>query len=241
MTTLARPRVILFDVDGTLVHAGGAGRRALEGIMERELGSAVRRAEKWLAGMKLDGMTDKLIVREAILGAGLQYDEALCDRILAQYVERLAEEIHGPGFRVMPGTAELLASLARSQAFALGLCTGNVRRGAQIKLSRPGFDRYFGFGPDDIQGFAEDGEARERIVEAALRRVSSRLGPSVRPADVLVIGDTPRDISAAHAFGCPVLAVATGRFSVEQLRADGADLAIPTLERHHLPSFLAEG
>jgi len=232
-----RHTVFLFDIDGTLVHAGGAGRRALESAMERHLGATVRPAEAWLAGMKLDGMTDRLIVREAMVAAGHAFEEALCDRILDTYADRLEREIEGPGYEVLPGVEALLAALA-GRAVTVGLCTGNILRGARIKLSRGGLDRHFGFGEGDVNGFAHDGEARERIVEAALRRASARLGRRVDPREALVIGDTPRDVTAARAAGCPVLAVATGRFGVEALRAEGADFAVPTLERAHVGALL---
>ncbi len=222
-------RVLLFDIDGTLVSAGGAGRRALEQAMEHHLGGAVRPQEAWLTGMKLDGMTDRLIVREAMMAVGHPFDEALCDRVLDTYAERLQREIEGPGYAVLPGVAALLAELGRREA-VMGLCTGNILRGARIKLARGGVDRYFGFGPGDVYGFASDGEARELIVSAALRRASARLGRNLSPREALVIGDTPRDIAAARAAGCPVLAVATGRFALEALRAEGADFVLPTLE-----------
>ena len=230
-------RVLLFDVDGTLVNAGGAGRRALELAMEHHLGGAVRPQEAWLTGMKLDGMTDRLIVREAMIAVGHAFDEGLCDRILDTYADRLEREIECPGYAVLPGVAALLAELAAREA-VVGLCTGNVIRGARIKLAHGGLDRYFGFDPHDIYGFAGDGEAREQIVLAALRRASARLGRTVSPREALVIGDTPRDIAAARAAGCPVLAVATGRFGVEELRAEGADHVLRTLEGRGVSDLL---
>ena len=234
-----RHAVLLFDIDGTLVHCGGAGRRSLERAMEQHLGGAVRREEPWLAGMKLDGMTDRLIVREAMLAVGHAFDEALCDRILDSYAERLEVEIHGAGYAVLPGVAALLEALA-ARGSLIGLCTGNIARGARIKLARGGLDRFFGFGEGDVVGFADDGEARERIVAAALRRAQARLGRALDPREALVIGDTPRDISAARSAGCPVLAVATGRFGVDALRAEGADHVVATLERAHVGALLLE-
>lgn len=232
-----RPSVLLFDIDGTLVNAGGAGRRSLEKAMERHLGGAIRREEPWLAGMKLDGMTDRLIVREAVLAVGHPFDEALCDRILDSYADELEQEIQGPGYAVLPGVEALLEELGR-RAVILGLCTGNIVRGARIKLARGGLDRHFGFEDGAVYGFAADGEARERIVEAALRRASAHLGRRLDPREALVIGDTPRDIAGARAAGVPVLAVATGRFTVEALRAERPDFAVPTLETKHVAPIL---
>jgi len=220
----APARVLLFDVDGTLVHAGGAGRRAVE----RALTIHVGELDRSLAGLRLDGMTDRLIVREVLRALGRPFDDALCDRVLGDYVGFLREEIHGPGYRVLPGVAALLAVLRRRGAL-MGLCTGNVEEGARVKLARGGLDGYFGWGEEAICGFAADGEARERIVEAALRRAARRLGRPVRPDEALVIGDTPLDVEAARRTGVPVLAVATGRFSVEELRACGAEQVLPSL------------
>ena len=255
--TGVRFAVLLFDIDGTLVHAGGAGRRALEQAMDEHLGRAARRhgvgpvrphapawggagpapRPGWLDGMKLDGMTDRLIVREAMLASGHPFDDVLCDRILSTYTDRLEREIENPGYAVLPGVRELLEELSARRA-TIGLCTGNVLRGARIKLARGGLDRHFGFGAGDVHGFASDGEAREHIVAAALRRASERVGRELDPGEALVIGDTPRDVAAARAVGCPALAVATGRFGVEALRAEGADHVVPTLEREHVSEIL---
>jgi phosphoglycolate phosphatase-like HAD superfamily hydrolase len=225
---MTRFPVLLFDVDGTLVDAGGAGRRALEAALEQHLGARVRPQEAWLAGMKLDGMTDRLIVREALLAVDHPFDERLCARILDSYAEHLSRQIHGPGYEVLPGVEALLEELSARRA-PVGLCTGNVARGARLKLGRGGLDRYFGFEGDAIYGFAEDGEAREHIVAAAVRRASSTIGRPLAPEQALVIGDTPRDVVAAHAVGCRVLGVATGRHRAETLRAEGADHVVASL------------
>ncbi|HVP68972.1 MAG TPA: HAD family hydrolase [Anaeromyxobacteraceae bacterium] len=218
-------RVLLFDVDGTLVHAGGAGRRALERVMRAELGAI----DGALARLRLDGMTDRLIVREVLEAVGRPFDDALCDRLLADYVGALREEIDGPGFAVLPGVHALLDELSRAGA-SLGLCTGNVPEGARIKLARGRLDGFFAWGPDAIAGFADDGEARELLVRAALDRAARHRGHPVAPSDFLVIGDTPRDVVAARAHGVPVLAVATGRYRADELRTAGAHAVRATLE-----------
>ena len=220
----ARRRVLLFDVDGTLVHAAGAGRRSLERVLAGEFG----RVEHALSGMRLDGMTDRLIVREVLTGLGRPFDDALCDRILDGYVAALREEIAGPGFRVLPGVADALTALAAAGA-TMGLCTGNVAEGARLKLARGSIDGFFEWGPDAIAGFAHDGEERELLVRAALDRGASRLGAPLDPSNALVVGDTPRDVSAARAHGVPVVGVATGRFGREELRRAGADGVLDSL------------
>ncbi len=228
-------RVVLFDIDGTLIHAAGAGRRALQRALTghcRELGRAEGQPhpsrEDPIAHLRLDGMTDRLIVREAMAFLGMPFDDALCDRMLDAYVEHLQEEIQAPAYRVLPGVPELLEVLSRTQA-VVGLCTGNVVNGARVKLARGAIDRYFDWSEDAVNGFAADGEARERIVEAVLRRASGRLGRPVAPEEVLIVGDTPRDVEAARSCGVPVLGVATGRFSSRELRACGADRVVETL------------
>jgi phosphoglycolate phosphatase len=217
---------LLFDIDGTLLRAGGAGRRAFERALGDHAGGPIDGA---IAGLRFDGMTDRGIVRESLALLGLPFAEAACDAILARYVAHLQAEIDGPGFRVLPGVAPLLADLSGRGA-RFGLCTGNVVAGARVKLRRGGLDHRFDWGGGGMHGFAEDGEARPLVVAAAVRRVASALGREVRAAEVLVIGDTPRDVQAAHAVGCPALCVATGNFDEAALRAAGADAVVATLE-----------
>ena len=216
--------VILFDIDGTLVSAGGAGRRALERALEERCGPLAGR----LAALRLDGMTDRLIVREALGLLEHAYSDAACDGVLARYLEHLREEIADPRYAVLPGVTSLLDAL-RARALPFGLCTGNLEVGARVKLARGGLDDYFEWGPRAIGGFAHDGEARERVVAAALARASVRLGRPVHAREALVVGDTPRDVAAARHVGCPVLAVATGRYPADELAACGADHVSPTL------------
>lgn len=221
---MSRFAVVLLDVDGTLVHAGGAGRRSIERALEARCGPH----DGALRALRLDGMTDRLIVREAMALLDHPWSDAACDGVLAEYLEHLRAEIDGPGYAVLPGVVALLEELA-ARAVPHGLCTGNLEEGARLKLARGGLDRFFEWGPTAIGGFAHDGEARDQIVEAALRRTAARLGWAIAPADALVVGDTPRDVEAAHAVGCQALAVATGRFSLDELAAAGADHLAPDL------------
>lgn len=228
-----KPAVILWDVDGTLVSCGGAGRRALERALAERCGPL----DGALTGLRLDGMTDRLIVREALALLAHPFSDDACDGVLARYLEHLAEEIHNPGYQVLPGVEAALRAL-RGRV-PQGLCTGNVAEGARVKLAQGGLDAYFEWGPDAICGFAADGEAREHVVAAALRRASARLGRALDPAEALVVGDTPRDVAAAHLVGCPVLAVATGRYSADELAASGADQVIASLDDAAAISALA--
>jgi phosphoglycolate phosphatase-like HAD superfamily hydrolase len=234
--TAAANRVVLWDIDGTLVAAGGAGRRAFE----RAVADFVGPFDGALRDMRLDGMTDRLIVREALALLGQPHTDARCDELLARYVEHLRTEIHGPGFRVLPAAAETLTAL-RAAGRPFGLCTGNVAEGARVKLAHAGLHGHFEWGEGAIAGFAADGEAREDVVAAALRRASARLGRALAPDEALVVGDTPRDVSAAHRHGVPVLAVATGRFTVDELRAAGAEWTAATLATPEARAVLLGG
>lgn len=215
----------LFDVDGTLVSAGGAGRRAFERAVADHCGTA----KVALDGLRLDGLTDRLIARKAMEILGLPFDDARCDALLDRYVELLHAEVGGPGYAVLPGVVAALEAL-RARGGLVGLCTGNVEAGARLKLGRGGLDRYFDWSASAVFGFAADGEEREKLVLAALRRAAVRLGRPVPSREALVVGDTPRDVAAAHHAGCVVLGVATGRYAEAELRACGADHVVPTLE-----------
>jgi phosphoglycolate phosphatase len=223
--------VYLFDIDGTLVSAGGAGRRAFERAVAERCGPV----DGALAELRLDGLTDRLIVRKALELLGRPFDDALCDALLARYVENLRTEIEGPGYAILPGVVEALEAL-RGRGALLGLCTGNVAEGARLKLGRGGLDAWFDWGASAVFGFAHDGEEREKLVHAALRRAAARLGRPVPAREALVIGDTPRDVAAAHHAGCPVLGVATGRYGEAELRLCGADHVAPRLDH---PAALA--
>lgn len=216
-------RLILLDLDGTLVHCGGAGRRSLERVLRDACGCP----DGNLAALRLDGSTDRLIVRQAMEILGHPFTEDACDRALARYVAILSEELTYHAYRVLPGAVEALDALRR-RSIAYGLCTGNVMEGARLKLRRGNLDGYFEWGPAAVGGFADDGEVRTRIVEAALRRGAARHGP-IAPGEVLVVGDTPLDVAAAHAAGCAALGVATGHYRVEELAASGADHVAETL------------
>ncbi|HEY6099821.1 MAG TPA: HAD family hydrolase [Anaeromyxobacter sp.] len=215
----------LFDVDGTLVSAGGAGRRAFE----RALADRCGHSGPALDGLRLDGMTDRLIARKAMELLGRPFEDAMCDALLERYVEHLHTEIDGPGYAVLPGVFAVLDAL-RSRGGLVGLCTGNVEEGARLKLRRGGLDRYFDWSASAVFGFAADGEEREKLVLAALRRAEARLGRPVPPRGAIVVGDTPRDVAAAHHAGCAALGVATGRYGEAELRGCGADHVAPTLE-----------
>ena len=198
MTT--RPTVVLFDIDGTLIRTGYAGTRALRRTFGDLFG-----APDAPGRVDVRGNTDLRILRTALEHAGAPTDAATMDRTLAHYLEVLADEVaSSPGYEVLRG-AEALVRRADREGFAVGLGTGNVRRGAEIKLARSGMLEFFRFG-----GFGCDAEQRDLLIGRGAARGAAHLGARLEDCRVLVIGDTPHDVRAARAIGAEVLAVATG-------------------------------
>jgi phosphoglycolate phosphatase-like HAD superfamily hydrolase len=182
-----RPTVLLFDIDGTLITSGGAGRRAMERGFERAGG---RRDA--ISGIPLDGMTDRLIVRAGLEAIGHEATEAAIDRVLDAYLEALAEEValvSAERYRVHRGMREAIDAGVRAGA-AVGLGTGNLRAGARIKLERVELHDCFAFG-----GFGCDAEARVELIRVGAERGAAALGAEVTACRVVVIGDTPRDVA----------------------------------------------
>lgn len=216
--------VILFDIDGTLVLTGGAGMRA----MNRACEDLVRR-ENAMAGVTFAGRTDWSILDDIVRNHGHTLDEILLDRLRARYVAHLAEEIALPGCGVkdvMPGIRALLDALAGRADVHVGLLTGNFIEGARIKLQYFDLWKYFAWG-----AFGDDASNRNDLVPIAMSRARAH-GVDVkalRRADVLVVGDTPNDIECAVVAGATAVAVATGSYSVDQLRAAGADIVFDDL------------
>jgi phosphoglycolate phosphatase len=209
--------VILFDIDGTLIDCGGAGRRSIE----RAFGEIVGRPEA-LKDVRFGGMTDHGIVREALLAIGRSYDRALAEAVLDRYLQLLEEDLHGSTtYRVHRG-AEAAIELARDHGHAVGLGTGNVRAGARVKLSRGQLWERFDFG-----GFGCDAELRDELLRAGEARGRAFVTDAEK---TLVVGDTPKDIRAAKAIGAVSLGVATGSFSRGDLEMEGATFVVDALD-----------
>lgn len=227
------PTVLLFDVDGTLILTGGAGRRAMVGAFR-----SLHDRDDIFEGLNFGGMTDRAIARH---GLGSRVAQATLDheidRLLERYLELLSAELdRTPDYRILPGVAALLEYVAARPGVAVGLGTGNVRRGAYTKLARGGLDRHFAFG-----GFGCDAEDRTELLRAGARRGAESLGVPYADCRVVVIGDTPKDVAAARGIGARAIAVATGGFSADQLRETGADQVLATLEEDGVgASLLAE-
>lgn len=217
---MSRPTVLLFDVDGTLVLAGGAGKRAVTRAFAEVLG--VRDA---LAATDFRGMTDLALFRAGLQEAGQQHDPALVATLLATYLAHLGPELQASAaFRVLPGVRELIAALSGRAHLAVGLGTGNVERGARMKLAHCGLDREFAFG-----GFGDDAEDRTELLRVGAARGADKLGAPLAACRVVVIGDSPRDVLAARGLGAECLAVATGGHPTTELTALGATHAVESL------------
>lgn len=216
-----RPTVLLFDIDGTLLDTGGAGRRAVE----RAFDSLHGRADA-CRGFSFDGMTDRGIVRLGLQAIGAPISDEVIDQLLARYVDCLAEAVRGvtdDRYIVHPGMREAIEA-AHSAGMAVGLGTGNIREGARVKLSRVRLFERFSFG-----GFGDDHELRPELIRKGAERGAQQLGVPLSAARVVVIGDTPKDVSAAQAIGAESIGVATGGYTSEQLRASGATWVFETL------------
>ena len=210
----------LFDIDGTLMRAAGAGMRALRRAFARRHG-----VEDGTAGIHPDGKTDPLIVTEMFrVHLGREPASAEIPALLAEYEGLLPGELRAtPAAGVLPGVRELLAEL-EGRGEPLGLCTGNSETGARIKLEHVGLWRWFRFG-----GFGSDDIDRARIVRLAIARARAACGRDFAADEVLVIGDTPLDIAAARAAGVRAAAVATGPHSRAALAGHHPDRLFDTL------------
>jgi phosphoglycolate phosphatase-like HAD superfamily hydrolase len=214
--------LVLFDIDGTLVLTGGAGLRAMNRACEHLVGH-----QSALDGVTLAGRTDWIILDNALTNNGLALDPALLSELRRRYVEHLREEIELPGKgvkAVMPGIRDLLDALASRADMALGLLTGNFEEGARIKLEHFDLWKYFRCG-----AYGDDASDRNHLVPIAMQRAKDCGLADASPSQVFVIGDTPHDVACAHAAGATPIGVATGSYTVDQLRAAGAEIAFEDL------------
>jgi phosphoglycolate phosphatase len=214
-------RILLFDIDGTLVSTGGAGAVAWKRAFEELYGIPADIGQYTDAGMTDPDVGAKTF--EAVMGREPtpQQLAQLVQRRLEHLPEALAES---EGYRVLPGVPERLRQLSRD-GHLLGLITGNGDGAAHIKLARGDLNRWFTFG-----AYASAGVDRAGIVRRAVERGEAMLGRDVPNTEIYVVGDTPLDIQAAHAVGCSAIAVATGRYDSAALREAGADHVVETME-----------
>jgi phosphoglycolate phosphatase-like HAD superfamily hydrolase len=214
--------VCLFDIDGTLLRSGGAGKAA----MEAALGAAFGVPES-SADVPFSGRTDRSIGRDLFRLHGVEYSPENWQRFLEAYLDILPSCLHKHPGMILPGISPLLDRLLTRSDVTVGLLTGNVREGARIKLEHYGIYNHFAFG-----GFGDLHWERDDVAREAFQETCKHLNGAVQPERIWVIGDTPLDIQCARAIGARALAVATGWHSVEELESHKPDLALPDLTDH---------
>jgi len=213
-------RVLLFDIDGTLIHGHGVGHKALVEAMQDVFGTAGTHEEyDWR------GKTDPLIVSDLLRQAGIP-EETVAARLpecFDRYVRHLEDSLaDGHRIDVLPGIATLLPALAVCGEALIGLLTGNVERGAVAKLRATGLLPFFRVG-----AYGSDDPDRRRLPSVARERIRTLMGRDVDFADLTIIGDTPLDVDCARACGARAVAVATGQHSMSELAACDPDDIFP--------------
>jgi phosphoglycolate phosphatase len=214
-------RLLLFDIDGTLVNCGAQIRPLFAGALREVYGTAGD-----CDTYSFVGRTDPEIVLELMTAAGVAAEEvaARLPRMRDLYLGRLAAALDRDAMCLLPGVAKILSGLANRRDLALALLTGNWEGGARAKLAPFDLNRFFAFG-----AFGGDAGRRSDLLPIALTRAEQSLGKLFQPAETLIIGDSIHDVACGHDHGIAVLAVATGRTPAAALRAAGADWVVPDL------------
>lgn len=210
--------VCLFDIDGTLLASGGAGKAALESALEDEFATPVR------VHIPYSGRTDRAIIRDLFLAHGIPETHENVRRVLGAYLQRLPDCLKRFQGKVLPGIHDLLTALRGREQVCLGLLTGNVRAGAETKLGHFGLYEHFSFG-----GFGDHHFDRDDVAREAFTAVHQNFGSHIVPDQVWVIGDTPLDVCCARAIGAKVIAVATGTHPFDELSNCQPDLVLRDL------------
>jgi phosphoglycolate phosphatase len=218
MTDLKK-RLLLFDIDGTLIHSGGAGVHALKLTLVERFG-----IEDDLRDIEIAGMTDSGIVVSILKKHRIPETSENVSAFLDSYVHFLSLELPRRRGKLLPGVLELLERLKSRKHLVLALLTGNVSRGARLKLEHYGVWHFFEFG-----ACADDDQDRNELGSFARARAKEKHGREFAAAEIDVIGDTPRDIACGKALGARTIAVATGTWSREELAAHRPDFLIEDL------------
>jgi len=214
-------RLVLFDIDGTILRSNGAGRRAMIAALREVFGVTGPEDHRY------DGKTDPQIVREVMRLEGrhdAHIDERM-DALMTLYLAHLERELQHVDMMVYPGILELLAALERRHDTILGLLTGNLREGAQAKLRAAGIDPH----RFRVGAFGSDHEDRPELPAVALRRAQAELGVEINGEHLVIIGDTPADIECGRSLGVRAIGVATGSYSVDELLRHSPHAVFETL------------
>ena len=214
-------RLILWDIDGTLLSTGDIGAAVFDDALEHVLGR--RPPER----VKMAGKTDPLIVREYLAAMAIEEKEELVEAILLRLAQNLADaseagHLHIDG-AAKPGVEEVLDRLSADPGIIQTLLTGNVYDNAVVKVTAYGLDKWLDL---TIGAYGSDSDDRNLLVPIALKRLEAERGISFAPSEVWVVGDTPRDLACARAAGARCLLVATGRYALSELDGLGADAAM---------------
>ena len=217
--TAGKKRLLLFDIDGTLITSGGAGEHALKLTISERFGITDD-----LRDIEIAGMTDSGIVANILKKHGVPQSKENVAAFLDSYVQFLSLELPQRKGTLLPGVLKLLEKLKRRNHLVLALLTGNVARGAQLKLEHYGVWNFFEFG-----AFADDHHDRNMLGAFARTRAQDVHGREFLPNEIDVIGDTPRDIECGKAFGARTIAIATGSWPREKLAAHKPDFLLDDL------------
>lgn len=210
---------LLFDIDGTLLLTGGAGRAAMMQVMEEMFG------QRDLPRLPVHGRTDRAIIEDLFREMGLQLNDGVYREFTSRYHQRLPETMQAGRGYLLPGVTDVLEELAAIDQVACGLLTGNSDVAARIKTAHFGIDHHFRFG-----GYGGAHPQREMVAREALADCRRQLAPrTVEASRVWVVGDTIADVRCARAIEANVIAVTTGGDTREQLEQAGADLVMDDL------------
>jgi phosphoglycolate phosphatase-like HAD superfamily hydrolase len=213
-------RLILFDIDGTILSSGGAGVRALNYAFRDVLS-----ADHTFTDVSLAGKTDLQIIKEGLEHIGLPSDNGYVAQIIDSYLAHLTIEIDKGDKHLKPGIRECLEALEKKNSkYQMGLLTGNIEQGARIKLGSFGLNEYFPSG-----AFGGDNEDRNMLLPIAVERFSIIAGRDFAFSDCIIIGDTPRDVACAKPYNAICIAVATGPYKAQMLVEAGADVVVEDL------------
>lgn len=218
---IKRKRLLLFDIDGTLVNTGGAGVESLKSAVRQRFGP-----KNDLPDIEIAGKTDGAIIRDILRKFDVDPTNENISSFAREYIDGLAPSLSRTRGRVLPGIEPLLRRLKPQKHIVLGLLTGNLQQGARLKLQHYGLWDFFEFG-----AFADDHHDRNELGAFARERAQAKHGHDFDAADIDVIGDTNHDIACGKAFGARTIAVATGSWSRERLQSCAPDFLFDDLSR----------
>lgn len=210
-------KIFLFDIDGTLISTGGAGTRALSKAFQEVLG-----VKDVFKNFEMAGKTDIQIIKEGLKIVGLEISIALVNKLVERYLTHLKIEINNNSKHLKPGVKEFIEFIYKR--YPIGLLTGNLEKGARIKLEPFGLNLFFPIG-----AFGSDHEDRNYLLPIAVERFVRKFNKHIDFHQCIVVGDTPRDVACAKPYGAKVVAVATGPYPFEELQKTEADIVVESL------------